>query len=83
MVARLPADWITKTRSSAGFNTCSLRNVLTLSTPALVRVSDMKNRPVVEPQSEAIRHLDSLAGRATVRHRNRRVARHEESVLAC
>jgi hypothetical protein len=42
---RFPADWRTRSRSSAGRKTCSFRNVLTSSTPAFVRVSERKTRP--------------------------------------
>ena len=45
VVARLPADISTMTRSPGSAQMCILRNVEMLSMPALVRVSDMNTSP--------------------------------------
>ncbi len=45
VMARLPADISTITRSPARSNTVVLRKVLIWSTPALVRESDRNTRP--------------------------------------
>src|SRR6056297_3228268 len=45
VVARLPADITVISRSPGASHVCILRKVEMLSTPALVRVSDMKSSP--------------------------------------
>ena len=45
VVARLPADISTMTRSPGSSQTCILRKVEIESMPALVRVSDMNTSP--------------------------------------